>query len=112
MGWATENSMEPLRSDDPLIARAVELNQEVDRFKRRWPPMSATDPGLSVRWEEFERQLVDLAPSDLQAELVHRLVARTRAYAALKPPEMVLRELLCIAALVLEPDGEPSETAS
>jgi hypothetical protein len=105
--------MEPLRSmqpQDPLVARAMELRADVDRFKRRWPPMAEGEPGLSLRWEELERQLVDLAPTDLQAELVHRLVARTRAFAALKPSEMVLRELLCIAALVLDPspsDGDP-----
>ena len=105
--------MEPLRSvqaHDPLVTRAMELRADVDRFNRQWPPMPAGEQGLNLRWEELERQLVDLAPTDLQAELVHRLVARTRAFAALKPSEMVLRELLCIAALVLDPsagDADP-----
>ena len=94
------------RARDTLIARAMELNDEVDRFNRQWPPMPASGPGLTLQWEELERQLVDLAPSDLQAELVHRLVARTRTYAAFKPSEMVLRELLCIAALVLDSSEE------
>lgn len=103
--------MEPLRSvqaHDPLVTRALELREDVDRFTKQWPPMGG-EASLSLRWEELERQLVDLAPTDLQAELVHRLVARTRAYAALKPTEMVLRELLCVAALVLDPS--PGEAA-
>ena len=98
--------MEPQHSrqaHDPLVTRALELRADVDRFTKQWPPLSQGEPSLSLHWEELERQLVDLAPTDLQAELVHRLVARARAFAALKPSEMVLRELLCIAALVLDP---------
>ena len=33
---------------------------------------------------------------------MHRLVARTKAFAELKPAEMVLREIISIAALILE----------
>jgi len=101
--------MEPLRSvqaQDSLVARALELRADVERFEKKWPAMPTEEPGLCLQWSELERQLVDLAPTDLQAELVHRLVARTRSYAALKPSEMVLRELLCIAALVLDDRDE------
>lgn len=106
--------MEPLRSAqprDPVIARALELRAEVDQFNKRWPALPQSEPCLRLCWEELERQLVDLAPTDLQAELVHRLVRRTRAYAAVKPSEMVLRELLCIAALVLERSREDVDGA-
>jgi hypothetical protein len=92
----------PSPSSDPLLARAQELRAAVEQFKGRW---GNADPGqacLNFKWEELERQLVDLAPSDLQAELVHRLVTRTRTYAALKPAEMVLREIISIAALILD----------
>lgn len=88
---------------DALLARALQLNAEVEGFKARWgavAPEQETCPTFT--WEELERQLVDLAPTDLQAELAHKLVARTKAYARLKPPEMVLREILGIAALLLE----------
>lgn len=92
----------PPLSPDPLLAKALELRADVERFNSRWAPLPLGEPCLSISWAELERQLVELAPSDLQAELVHRLVARTRAYASLKPPEMVLREVLCIAALILD----------
>ena len=36
---------------------------------------------------------------------MHRLVERSRLFAELKPGEMVLREVLCIAALVLDESG-------
>lgn len=87
---------------DPLLARALELRSDVEQFQGRWGASSKGEPCLSFSWEELERQLVDLAQSDLQAELVHRLVARTKTYAELKPAEMVLREIISIAALILD----------
>jgi hypothetical protein len=101
----------PKASPD-LLARALQIRAEVDRFNGRWSPLSGDEPGLSFRWEELERQLVDLAPSELQAELVHRLVERTRVFAELKPAEMVLREVLCIAALVLDESGPEALAAT
>ena len=92
----------PAQSPDPLAAKARELRAETERFERRWTPAGEAEPCLTFSWEDLERQLVDLAPTDLQAELVHKLVARTKVYAQLKPQEMVLREILGIAALVLE----------
>lgn len=90
---------------NPLMARALELRADVARFEGRWRPLADAERCLAFSWEELERQLVELAPSDLQAELVHRLLARTKVYAKLKPPEMVLREILCVAALILEDSG-------
>lgn len=98
--FMTDNRSAP--HSDALVARALEIRADVERFAGRWEPLSETEPCLSFGWEALERQLVELAPTDLQAELVHRLVARTRAYAGLKPAEMVLREVLCLAALVLD----------
>ena len=92
----------PPPSADPLLALALELRAAVEQFKGRWGSADASHGGLSFTWEELERQLVDLAPSDLQAELVHRLVARVRTYAAVKPAEMVLREIISISALILD----------
>lgn len=92
----------PSTSSDPLLARAIQLREDVERFQGRWETMAEGEACLSFTWEELERQLVDLAPSDLQAELVRRLVARTKTYAELKPAEMVLREVISITALVLD----------
>ena len=101
----------PFPSDPGLIARAaVKIRAEVERFTGRWTPLPDTGPRLSFTWEELERQLVDLAPTELQAELVRRLVERTRLFAELKPSEMVLREVLCVAALVLDPRFDFSRT--
>jgi hypothetical protein len=92
----------PTTPQDPLLARALELRADVERFMGRWGGGGEGQACLSFTWEDLERQLVDLAPSDLQAELVHRLVARTKTYATLKPAEMVLREIISIAALILD----------
>lgn len=99
----------PIHAADPLIARALELRADAERFAERWPPLPDGEPCIALSWDELERQLVELAPTDLQAELVHRLVARTRAYAALRPPEMVLRELLCVIALVMDGAGHDDQ---
>jgi hypothetical protein len=102
----------PGRPRDPLAARAWELRDEVEVFNSRWRPLVDAEPCLSFSWAELERQLVELAPTDLQAELVHRLVARTKDYARLKPTEMVLREVLCVTALVLDESViEPADPA-
>ena len=105
------SSTPPLPSNPGLVSRALQIREEVERFNGRWTPLPASGQRLSFTWEELERQLVDLAPSDLQAELVRRLVERTKLYAELKPGEMVLREILCIAALVLD-ESEPESGAA
>jgi hypothetical protein len=103
----------PFPGNPELVSRALQINAEVERFRERWSPLPASGPPcVSFTWEELERQLVDLAPTDLQAELVRRLVERTRLYAELKPGEMVLREILCIAALVLDESEPDSGTAA
>jgi hypothetical protein len=96
------SSTPPLPSNPGLVSRALQIREEVERFNGRWTPLPASGQRLSFTWEELERQLVDLAPSELQAELVRRLVERCRLFAELKPSEMVLREVLCVAALVLD----------
>lgn len=88
-------------ASDPLLARALELRAAVERFADRWSPLDESESCLVVSWEALERQLVELAPTDLQAEMVRNLVTRTKVYAGLKPAEMVLREVLCVSALVL-----------
>jgi len=96
-------------SNPDIVERALQIRAEVERFNGRWSPLPARTPRLGFTWEELERQLVDLAPSELQAELVHRLVERTRLFADLKPGEMVLREILCVAALILDESGAETD---
>jgi hypothetical protein len=92
----------PPTPPDSLLARALELRADVERFQGRWGAASEGEACLTFSWEALERELVDLAPSDLQAELARRLIMRTKTYAELKPAEMVLREIISIAALLLD----------
>jgi hypothetical protein len=119
LGYRTVQGKEGMMAKNPsvpanpgLVARALQLRAEVEQFRGRWGPLPSEWPRLTFTWEELERQLVDLAPSDLQAELVHRLVERTRLLAELKPAEMVLREVLRVAALVLDDAGAGREDAA
>ncbi|MDB5445570.1 MAG: hypothetical protein JWQ97_887 [Phenylobacterium sp.] len=96
----------PQGSRGELVARALQVRAEVEAFNARWSPLPRGDQAPAFAWEQLERQLVDMAPTDLQAELVRRLVARVKTFARLKPAEMVLREILTVAALVLDETGE------
>lgn len=92
------------------IATLLRLRDEVGAFERQWPaPASATPLPLGT-WEMLERQLVSLAGRPEQAAMVGGLVRSLRRTAELKPPEMVLRELLCMAWVVLD-EGPPAEGA-
>lgn len=106
------SNIPPFLSDPGLVSRALQIRTEVERFNDRWSPLPDGGARLSFSWEELERQLVDLAPSDLQAELTHRLIERCRQFAELKPAEMVLREVLCVAALLLDESGPETGTAA
>src|SRR6516165_4217173 len=55
----------PFSGNPDLVSRALQINAEVERFRERWSPLPASGPCVSFTWEELERQLVDLAPSDL-----------------------------------------------
>src|SRR5690349_3531832 len=89
-------------SPGALVARALQVRADVDAFNARWPALAPSGRTPTFTWEALERQLVDLAPSDLQAELVRGLLERVRAFAEMKPPEMVLREILKVSGLVLD----------
>jgi hypothetical protein len=88
-------------SDSP-DRRAPRRAEAAEAFDTRWPSLVDADRAPPFTWEALERTLVELAPSDLQAELVRGLVARVRANAHRKPAEMVLREVLKTAALLLD----------
>ena len=103
-----EDDGRPPGTRGELVARALQVRAEVDAFNARWSPLPRGDQATGFTWEELERQLVDMAPTDLQAELVRRLVERVKTFARLKPAEMVLREILTVAALVLDETEEAS----
>jgi hypothetical protein len=69
------------------------------------PTKKASSPeslGLTFTWDALERQLADLAVTPTQRGLAPTLVSATRKLAGFKPPELVLREVLCIAAVLMD----------
>jgi len=70
-------------------------------------------PALTFTWEGLERQLSELAITQAQKNLVSALVSATRKQAVFKPSDLVLREVLCIASVLMDetfhPDLEEGE---
>lgn len=86
-----------------VIGKALRLRREIDDFEAKWPALAnrqETLPGLS--WTQLERQLVDLAATPAQADMARHLVTATQKLAPFKPPEMVLREILCMTWVLLD----------
>lgn len=86
-----------------LVRKALQIRDAVANFERDWPSLLNRQPMPVFAWTELERQLLSLAPADL-APMVRDLVSAVRKEASPKPPEMVLREILIIAATVLDED--------
>ena len=84
-----------------MVRKALQIREAAATFDRDWPPLAHRPPMPVFAWTELERQLLSLAPEDL-APMVRDLVSAVRKEASPKPPEMVLREILIIAATVLD----------
>lgn len=89
------------------IGRALRLRQEIDAFQAKWPTTPMDEATPTFTWVQLERQLVDLAATDTQAEMARHLVSATRKLAGFKPPEMVLREILCLTWVLLDENFRP-----
>ena len=63
--------------------------------------------GLTFSLMQLERQLVDLAATETQAQMARHLVSASRKLAPFKPPEMVLREILCLTWVLLDENFRP-----
>lgn len=90
------------------VARALRLRREVAAFEARWPtprPEEISTPDFS--WDQLERQLADLAACPTKAQMARDLVSATRKMARFKPPEMVLREILCLTWALLDEGFQP-----
>lgn len=101
-----------------VIGRALRLRREIDDFEARWPALAKREELLpSFSWTQLERQLVDLSATSAQADMARHLVSATRKLAPFKPPEMVLREILCLTWVLLdenfkaEPEFGAAETS-
>jgi hypothetical protein len=95
-----------------VIGKALRLRREIDDFEARWPLPAAREEALpTFTWAQLERQLVDLAATPAQAEMVRHLMSGSRKLAPFKPPEMVLREILCMTWVLLDENfkSEPED---
>ena len=91
-----------------VIGRALRLRREIDDFEARWPALAKREellPGFS--WTQLERHLVGLSAPPAQADMARHLVSATRKLAPFKPPEMVLREILCLTWVLLDENFRP-----
>jgi len=90
------------------IGRALRLQREITDFESRWPTNQVRSEAIpTFSWAQLERQLVDLAATETQAEMVRHLVSATRKLAPFKPSEMVLREILCMTWVLLDENFRP-----
>jgi hypothetical protein len=86
-----------------VIGRALRLRREIDDFEARWPALAKREELLpSFSWTQLERQLVDLSATPAQADMARHLVSASRKLAPFNPPEMVLREILCLTWVLLD----------
>ncbi|HYD45619.1 MAG TPA: hypothetical protein VEA79_10205 [Phenylobacterium sp.] len=96
---------------EKAIAEGRWLSEEIGRFEAQFPQGPPASPeDLRLGWMQIERQLVDLALRPCVKAMIPPLVSAIRKHALLKPPELLFRELLCLASVVLDEDFEPSAT--
>lgn len=94
--------------DRAVVGRALRLRREIEDFEVRWPaPMTREEALPAFSWTQLERQLVDLSATPAQADMARHLVSATRKLAPFKPPEMVLREILCLTWVLLDENFRP-----
>lgn len=90
------------------VSQALRLKREIRDFEARWPEPQGEDPmAPAFSWAELERQLADLTDCPVKSQMARELVSATRKMAAFKPREMVLREILCLAWVLLDEDFQP-----
>jgi hypothetical protein len=92
-----------------VLARAVKLKHEIEAFESRWPASTTTADQIvpAFSWSQLERQLADLADTPVKAAMARDMVSATRKLSRFKPPEMVLREILCMTWALLDEDFQP-----
>ncbi|MFD3263656.1 hypothetical protein [Phenylobacterium ferrooxidans] len=95
------------------VNRVMRLRQEVQVFEARWPALEdEASPTPSFTWSQLERQLADLAGCPVKAGMARDLISATRKMSRFKPPEMVLREILCMTWALLDEGFQPSPEGS
>ena len=93
---------------DDAVRRALGQIRDNLEFRKAWPkPGMAERPMPVFTWEQLERQLTDLASTEAGAAMAGPLVSGTRKQARCKPPELVLREILCLAWTLMDETFQP-----
>ena len=67
-----------------------------------WPESQPERPTPMFTWEQIERQLADLSGSSARAALAPALVSAVRKQSRYKRPEVVLREIFCLAWTLMD----------
>ena len=84
-------------------AQAQFLKRERERFVIQFPPSNSNGGTFpSFTWEQLERQLVDLASERPLANFAQTLVNLRASNSEGLPTELLLREILVLAAIVQE----------
>ena len=96
--------MPPLTdSQKDAIDQAISLRRDALNFHKTWPTLNSQDDlAPTFTWTQLERQLASLAATAQSALMASDLVSATRKQATFKPPEMVLREILCVAGALMD----------
>lgn len=90
-------------SQKAAIDQALSLRRDALNFRQAWPTLNAQDEQVpAFTWTELTRQLSSLAATPHSARMAPDLVNATRKQADFKPPEMVLREILCMAGALMD----------
>jgi hypothetical protein len=99
-------------SQKDAINQAIGLRRDALNFHKAWPALNSQDDlAPPFTWTELERQLASLAATAQNALMASDLVSATRKQASFKPPEMVLREILCVAGALMDESFMPSGRA-
>lgn len=108
LGMTAPNADPDTARQRASVSQALKLRQEAELFSGRWPEPRAPGQMIpAVSWAQLERQLMDLAETPARAAMARELVSGARKQAAFKPPEMVLREILCLAWVLLDESFQP-----
>ena len=92
------------------INQVLMMKRDIRAFRAAYPPCETARGALiqGFTWEALERQLIDLATDGAKAAMAGPLVSATRKQARFKPPELVLREILCLASTLMDESFNPS----
>src|SRR5690606_21221541 len=90
-----------------MMRQAALVRQDIQHFEEQFPGLlSPQDRMPRFTWQEARRQLLSLTPESL-IPLTTGWLSGAQKLATVKPPEMVLRELICFAGLLQMDDPLP-----